>query len=168
MKKFLTTLIYGSLACIVLIYLFSTMRWPGFQNVAVGVLWLHVGAYLLYSLMIIERDTRIIYPLTALSVVVLVAIFKIGANFSYMGLVVYVFLAGYTGFHLLVKDFLDTNEIHFLKKLNLTALSIYLISGIMKIAKLEYCNELFTVGSGLLALSLLLTGATKGLRQVRQ
>ena len=61
MKKFLTTLIYGTLACIVLIYLFSAMHWPGFENVALGVLWLHVGSYLTYSVVVPEKESRIIY-----------------------------------------------------------------------------------------------------------
>jgi len=165
MKKFLTTLIYGSLACIVLIYLFSAMRWPGFGDIATGVLWLHVGAYLIYSLMIKDREPRIIYPLVALTVVVLVNIFKLGADSPWMSIVVYFFLAVYAGFHLLAKDYLDKNDIGFLHKLNIAALAIYLLGGIMKLASLQFSNEVFIIGSGMLALMLLLTGATKGLER---
>lgn len=165
MKKFLTTLIYGSLACIVLIYLFSAMRWPGFGDIATGVLWLHVGAYMIYSLMVKEREPRILYPLIALTVVVLVNIFKLGAEASWMGMTVYFFLVAYTGFHLLAKDYLDKNDIGFLSKLNIAALAIYVLGGVMKLASLQLSNEVFIVGSGLLALVLLLTGATKGLKR---
>lgn len=165
MKKFLTTLIYGSLACIVLIYLFSAMRWPGFGDIATGVLWLHVGAYLIYSLMIKDREPRIIYPLVALTVVVLVNIFKLGADSPWMSIVVYIILMVYIGFHLLAKDYLDKNEISFLNKLNIGALVIYCLGGIMKLMHLQFANEIFILGCGMLALMLLLTGATKGLER---
>lgn len=165
MKKFLTTLIYGSLACIVLIYLFSAMRWPGFGDIATGVLWLHVGAYMIYSLMIKDREPRILYPLIALTVVVLVNIFKLGADSPWMSIAVYFFLAGYSAFHLLAKDYLDKNDIGFLGKLNIAALAVYLLGGIMKLSSLQFSNEVFIAGSGLVALVLLLTGATKGLKK---
>ena len=165
MKKFLTTLIYGTLACIVLIYLFSAMHWPGFENVALGVLWLHVGSYLTYSVVVPEKESRIIYPLVALSVVVLVNIFKLGADATWMGMAVYFFLSAYAAFHLLTKDFLDENDLPFLKKLNIVDISIYLIGGVMQLASLQFSSQVFIVGSGLLALMLLLTGSTKGLKR---
>ncbi len=165
MKKFLTTLIYGSLACIVLIYLFSAMRWPGFGDIAIGVVWLQVGAYMIYSLMIKDREPRIIYPLVALTAVVLVSIFKLGAAAPWMGTAIYFFLVAYAAFHLLATDYLDKNEISFLSKLNITAVAVYLLGGVMKLASLQYSNEVFIAGSGMLALVLLLTGATKGLER---
>lgn len=165
MKKFLTTIIYGTLACIVLIYLFSAMRWPGFGEIAVGVLWLHVGSYMIYSLMVKDKEPRIIYPLFALTVAVLVSIFKLGAEATWMGMAVFLFLAAYSGFHLLAKDYLDKNEITFLQKLNLIALTLYVVGGAMKLASLQFASEVFIVGSGAVALTLLLTGATKGLER---
>ena len=165
MKKFLTTLIYGSLACIVLIYLFSAMRWPGFGDIATGVLWLHIGAYMLYSLMIKDREPRIIYQLVALTAVVLVNIFKLGAAAPWMSIAVYFFLVAYAAFHLLAKDYLDKNEISFLSKLNITAVAVYLLGGVMKLASLQFSNEVFIAGSGMLTRVLLLTGATKGLER---
>ena len=165
MKKFLTTLIYCSLACIVLIYLFSAMRWPGFADIAIGVVWLHVGAYMIYSLMIKDREPRIIYPLVALTAVVLINIFKLGASAPLMGTAIYFFLAAYTAFHLLAKDYLDKNEISFLRKLNVSAIAVYLLGGSMKLTSLQYSDEVFILGSGMLALVLLLTGATKGLER---
>lgn len=163
MKNFLTTLIYGSLACIVLIYLFSAMRWQGFGDIAIGVLWLHVGSYMIYSLMIKDIEPRLIYPLVALTVVVLVSIFKLAAEANWIGLAVFYFLAAYSGFHLLAKDFLAKNEITFLQKLNIVALTLYAVGGTMKLARLQFASEVFIVGSGAVALTLLLTGATKGL-----
>jgi hypothetical protein len=165
MKKFLTTLIYGSLACIVLIYLFSAMRWSGFGDIAIGVVWLHVGAYMIYSLMIKDHEPRIIYPLIALTAVVLVNIFKLGAAAPWMSIAVYFFLVAYAAFHLLAKDYLDKNEISFLSKLNITAVAVYLLGGVMKLASLQFSNEVFIAGSGMLSLVLLLTGATKGLER---
>lgn len=163
MKKFLTTLIYGSLACIVLIYLFSAMRWPGFGDIATGVLWLHVGSYMIYSLMIKDREPRILYPLIALTVVVLVNIFKLGADSPWMSIALYFFLAGYSAFHLLAKDYLDKNDIGFLHKLNLGAVGLYATAGVFKMAQFAGSNMMLIVGSGAIALMLLLTGATKGL-----
>ncbi|MFT5953161.1 MAG: hypothetical protein ACI9AU_001891, partial [Bacteroidia bacterium] len=71
----------------------------------------------------------------------------------------------YAAFHLLTKDFLDENDLPFLKKLNIVAIGIYLIGGVMQLASLQFSSQVFIVGSGLLALMLLLTGSTKGLKR---
>ena len=60
---------------------------------------------------------------------------------------------------------IDKNEITFLQKLNLIALTLYAVGGAMKLASLQFASEVFIVGSGALALTLLLTGATKGLER---
>ena len=73
---------------------------------------------MIYSLMVKDKEPRLIYPLVALTVVVLVTIFKLGSEATWMGMAVFLFLAAYSGFHLLVKDYLDKNEITFLQKLN--------------------------------------------------
>ncbi|MGY8847575.1 MAG: hypothetical protein ACKVLH_09485, partial [Bacteroidia bacterium] len=63
------------------------------------------------------------------------------------------------------KDFLDENDLPFLKKLNIVAIGIYLLGGVMQLASLQFSSQVFIVGSGLLALMLLLTGSTKGLKR---
>jgi len=165
MQKFLSTLIYGTLAVIVIIYLFSAMHWPGFQGVALGILWLHVGAYLIYSLTAKGQEPRIIYPLGALTVVILVNIFKLGADTAWIAFAVYFFCVGYAAFHLLVKNYMGKNEISFLPTLNAIVVGVYLLAGIMKIMHLEFADVLFIGSSGAVAFMLLLTGATKGLKR---
>ena len=65
----------------------------------------------------------------------------------------------------LTKDFLDENDLPFLKKINVVAIVIYLLGGVMQLASLQFSSQVFIVGSGLLALMLLLTGSTKGLKR---
>ena len=163
MKKFLITLIYASLASLVMAYLFKAMYWTGFENMATAALWLHIGSYLGYSLMVNPKDDRIIYPMIVLVLVVLANVFHLGETSTYMALAVYVLLFAYTGYHLLVKDYLDKNDLGILRKISIGALTLFLVAGVFKIMHLQGADILLMVGCGAVAFMLLSVGTTKGL-----
>jgi hypothetical protein len=144
MKKFLITLIYASLATMVVAYLFKTLNWSGFGEMAAASLWLHIGSYLGYSILVKEnKDDRILYPMIVLVITVL-------ANVP---------------FHLLAKDFLDKNDIPFLRKLSMGAIGLFVTAGVFKMAHFSSANMLLIIGGGAVAFMLLLVGTTKGLKR---
>jgi|TARA_B110000114_G_C14957876_1_gene343105 hypothetical protein len=166
MKKFLITLIYASLATMVVAYLFKTLNWSGFGEMAAASLWLHIGSYLGYSILVKEnKDDRILYPMIVLVITVLANVLNLGAESSTMSLVVYVVLLAYVAFHLLAKDFLDKNDIPFLRKLSMGAIGLFVTAGVFKMAHFSSANMLLIIGGGTVAFMLLLVGTTKGLKR---
>jgi hypothetical protein len=166
MKKFLITLIYASLATMVVAYLFKTLSWAGFGEMAVASLWLHIGSYLGYSVLVKEnKDDRILYPMIVLVVIVLANVFNLGAESSAMVLIAFVVLLAYVAFHLLAKDYLDKNDIPILRKISMGVLGIFIIAGIFKLLHFSGADMLLIVGCGAVAFMLLLVGTTKGLKR---
>jgi hypothetical protein len=164
MKKILTTLIYASLATMVVAYLFKTLHWVGFGGMAVASLWLHIGSYLGYSLLVKEKDDRILYPMIVLVLAVVANVFNLGVDSSIFAVVIYVILVAYVAFHLLAKDYLGENDIPFLRKISIVALVIFALAGIFKLMHFPGADILLMVGCAATAFMLLLVGTTKGLK----
>ena len=163
MKKILTTLIYASLATMVVAYLFKTLHWTGFGNMAVASLWLHIGSYLGFSLLVKEKDDRILYPMIVLVLAVLANVLNLGVGSSIFAVVVYVVLVAYVAFHLLAKGYLGENDLPFLKKVSISAVVIFALAGIFKLMHFPGANVLLIIGCAATAFMLLLVGTTKGL-----
>jgi hypothetical protein len=163
MKKFLITLIYATLATMVMAYLFKAMHWTGFGEMGNGVLWLHIASYLLYSFMIKDRDPRIVYPMAALMLAIVVNILKIGSSNPMMVYAVYLVLVAYVAFHLLATDYLATSSLPVLRKISMGALVLFALAGIMKFMHVQYSNEMLIVGTGAVGFMLLFSGTTRGM-----
>lgn len=169
MKKFLVTLIYATLATLVVGYLFLVLQIPGFGEVALGAFWLHTIAYIGYSLLVPYKDGRMIYPISVLLIAVAILVFNIPINQALsplnLRILIFVTFTGYCAFHLLVKDYIGANDLKLLPKINILSLGLSLIATIFKIAKWPMVTELMVLGCGAVALMLLFTGVTKGLKR---
>lgn len=165
MKKFLITLIYATLATMVVAYLFKMMNWPGFGDLSLGIFWLHIGAYLTYSLMVPDKDSRILYPMIALVVGILVNMFKIGLDSEMLIYGLFVVFLVYVAFHLFAKDYLDKNDLKVLRKISIGAFAVFVTAVLMKLMHLQGAQYVLITGSAAVAFMLLITGMTKGLER---
>lgn len=169
MKKFLITLLYASLATLVVGYLFRVLHYPDFKDVTIFAFWLHIGSYLGYSLLVKEKDDRMMYPMIMLLGVVSVTVFNISLEgvMSPMMLSTILFLLflGYVSYHLLIRNYLDFNDLKFLPKLNYIAIGLSVLATVFKLAHWPYADKVLIIGCSALAFMLLLTGVTKGLKR---
>ncbi len=172
MKKFLVTLIYASLATLVVGYLFLVLQIQGFQDVALGAFWLHTIAYIGYSLLVPYKDGRMIYPISLLLIAVAIQVFNIPINNFIsplnLSILIFIIFMSYCAFHLLIKDYLGENDLKLLPKINIASLALILLATLFKIAKLPKVTELMVIGCGAVALMLLFTGVTKGLKREKK
>ena len=162
MKKFFVTLIFASLASVIVGYLFSVMQWPQGKQIARMGMWMHIVSYLAYSLIVKDKDMRIVYPLLALVIVVVFNTLNFGqpSIISQVGL-----LLGYTGYHLIVTDYLGETEIPYHRIFSIFGLVLIWVGILFKIQHYSGADELFLGGCSITAFLLLLTGATKDLKR---
>ncbi|PCJ64161.1 MAG: hypothetical protein COA58_14355 [Bacteroidetes bacterium] len=139
------------------------MRWPGVEDLALGALWLHIGGYLGYSLLIKDKDSRIVYPMGILILGVMVNLFGFNVSSEVQSISFFLLFLGYIGFHLLIKDFLGENDMLIFRKLSMGALGLFAIAGLFKMLELPYSDVALIVGCSSMALMLLLVGLTKDL-----
>ena len=126
MKKFLVSLIYISLATLVMAYLFKVMRWPGLGEVNIGLFWLHIGAYLGYAALVPDKDSRILFPMGFLVVLLILSTAEIGISnsFAIVGLIVI-----YVGYHIAMPTYLGKSEIPFIQQGGIVAQTKELTGG---------------------------------------
>ena len=134
MKKFFVTLIFASLASVIVGYLFSVMQWPQGKQIARMGMWMHIVSYLAYSLMIKDKDMRIVYPLVALVITVVTSTLKLGQIevFSQVGL-----LLGYAGYHLVVTNYLGETKIPYHRIFSIFGLVLILV-GILFFSNIKH------------------------------
>lgn len=165
MKKTIVTLIYTSLSLMLLAYLFKLLNWPVVSDFSMGIFWLHIASYIAYSSFVIPKDDRIIYPLVVLVLTILFNIFDIGSGYEHMPLVVFFVMLLYVSFHLLVKGYLISNHVRFLKPIKYIAVTVLGLSGLFKISHLFGAETMLIVGVSLSSIALLLKGILKGIDQ---
>lgn len=169
MKQFIVALIYISLATLVIGYLFLVLNIPNLNEIVLGAFWLHIAAYIGYSFLVPSKDNRMIYPMSILLLAVSVYVFNLPLNewFTSMTLSILTFILFmiYSGFHLLQKGYLGDNDIKYLPHISIVSLGIIVIATVFKIMHWPMVTQLMIVGCSLLALLLILTGMTKGLKR---
>ncbi|MGB0850839.1 MAG: hypothetical protein ACPGTP_06305 [Bacteroidia bacterium] len=169
MKKFLITLLYASLATLVVGYLFRVLHYPEFKDVTIFAFWLHIGSYLGYSLLVKDKDDRMMYPMIMLLAVVSVTVFNISLEGVMspvmLSTILFLLFLGYVSYHLLTRNYLDTNELKILSKLNMVAIALCIIATVFKLSRWPYADKILIAGCGSVAFMLLLTGVTKGLKR---
>ena len=163
MKKFLVSLIYISLATLVMAYLFKVMRWPGLGEVNIGLFWLHIGAYLGYAALVPDKDSRILFPMGVLVFLLILSTAKVSISnsFAIVGLIVM-----YVGYHIAMPTYLGKSEIPFIQKAGIVGLVLLMIGVVFKEMHWPRPDLFFMIGCGTTSFILLIAGLTKGL--VRQ
>ena len=163
MKKFLVSLIYISLATLVMAYLFKVMRWPGLGEVNIGLFWLHIGAYLGYAALVPDKDSRILFPMGFLVFLLILSTAEVGISnsFAIVGLIII-----YVGYHIAMSTYLGKSEIPFIQKGGIVGLVLLMIGVVFKEMHWPRPDLFFIIGCGTTSFILLIAGLTKGL--VRQ
>jgi hypothetical protein len=162
MKKFLTTLIFASLAILVMANLYKVMLWDGLAEMSLASIWLHIGSYLAYALLVHDKDSRIVFPMGALVIFLIFNMLHILTTniFVILGL-----LVAYVAYHLVTPHYLGKSNLPYIGVAGVIGLFLIVIGSGMKIMHWPWASELFIIGSGLTAFILLLTGSTKGLER---
>ena len=162
MKKILTTLIFASLAVVLATYAFVTLRWDGFEGLAIGSTWLHIGAYLAYSLLVPDKDHRIVYPMAVILILVLLNTF----NVEFMGpITTILLLVTYVGFHLVVSTYMGKSQLKFIPVGGILSLSAMVVGVLFKIMHWPGAVNLVVLGTAVSALLLLLAGVSKNIER---
>ncbi len=165
MKKYLITLIYSTLAILIIAYLFRIMMWEGSKVLLWGGFWMHIATYIGYSLLVKEKDNRMIYPLVILVLVVLLGNFNFDLPVMVANTIGLVIMFTYVSFHLFIPDYLDKTTVPKLKPASIIVLAICALAIAFKLLRFPMVDYLLLIGCSSLALVVLITGMTKGLER---
>ncbi len=163
MKKFLITTIYSSLAITVFGYLFNLMHWTNGRELMFGGFWLHVASYLAYSLLVKDKDERIVYPFLFLIVGLVLAQINALESIGKVGFSI-ALLVAYIAFHLFTKNYLsEIKEPKLLRPIKWVCLGMFVVGVLFKIMHWPYADVLLIVGLSTLGFILILSGIAKNL-----
>ncbi|MBT8327106.1 MAG: hypothetical protein KJP21_05245 [Bacteroidia bacterium] len=163
MKRYLITLIYSTLAILIVAYLFRIMLWDGSKDLLWAGFWMHIATYIGYSLLVKEKDNRMMYPLMILVLVVLLGNFDFNLPIMVANAIGLVIMFAYVAFHLFVPNYLDKTTVPKLNTVSIIVLVICALAIAFKLLKFPMVDVLLLVGCSSLALLVLITGVTKGL-----
>lgn len=163
MQKIAITLIYLTLAMLVVTYLFKLMYWPGMSGYSTGIFWMHIGSYLSYSFFAKPRENRILLPMIFLVLSILFHTFNVGSFIhDWIAYIAFFTMVIYSAYHLLVKDYLSADSVKYMKPFSYLSVGVYCLSGLLKMAHFTGASTLLIIGSAMVALALLVSGISKG------
>lgn len=148
---------------LLVVYLFRVMQWPGLGLIADVMFWVHIGAYLLYSLQVPDKDSRMVYPMLVLVLLVVGSTLSMPVVSQFLSKASFFIILGYSAFHLLVRDYMGVNHLKPLKTANIISLSLFGIAGLFKTMQWPGSTEILAASTGLLGILLMLSGVTKDL-----
>ena len=126
---------------------------------------MHIATYIGYSLLVKEKDNRMIYPLVVLVIVVLLGNFNFNLPVMTANTIGLLIMFSYVAFHLFMPDYLDKTTIPKIKTVSIIVLAICVLAIAFKLLKFPMVDYLLIIGCSSLALVVLLTGITKGLER---
>jgi hypothetical protein len=145
MKSFIITSIYTSLAFMVFGYLFRILHWEGSRELLWGGFWLHVASYLGYSLLVKDKDDRIVFPLALLVLMIILNNVEI-VNQSVMQWTSFIVAIAYLSIHLFFKDYLNKGVFPNPIAVAAGGMLIYMVAALFKILHWPGADVMLMIG----------------------